>query len=108
MRCLGGSASVTLRRGDQKILMAFFRVIHTPQARGMATKAQNSRALASRPPLPMPYEPPGVAKALLALAACNFATSSADMCHLALTGRTSRLQIRPATSMAQRMYMVVL
>ena len=46
-----------------------FSVVHTPQARGMPTKAQNTAACQSSPPLPMPKDPDGMSVALLALAA---------------------------------------
>ena len=52
---------------DQKILAALCSVIHTPHASGMPTKAQNNRAGASNPPLPMPNEPVGVAIAVFVL-----------------------------------------
>src|ERR1700722_100863 len=42
---------------DQNILAALSSVLYTPQASGIPTKAQNSAALASRPPLSMPNEP---------------------------------------------------
>src|ERR1700687_909923 len=71
---------------NQKILAALCSVIQTPHASGMPTKAQNSAAFASSPPSPMPYEPDCTPAALFALAACNFATSSALMCHLWSTG----------------------
>lgn len=54
----GGSArtvrSRSQRMRDQKILTALSSVFQTPQASGMPTKAQNSAALASSPPKPMP------------------------------------------------------
>src|SRR5271169_3627347 len=83
---------------DQKILAALSSVFHTPQASGMPTKAQNSAALTSKPPLPMPNEPYCTAAALFALAAWSFATSASLMCHLGSTGLTRKLQIRPPTS----------
>ncbi len=52
----------------------------------------------------MPNDPDGTA--LPALAACSLATSSWLMYHFALTGLTSKLQIRPMTSIPHRMYMV--
>src|SRR6266478_1999024 len=72
--------------GDQKILIALSSVFHTPQASGIPTKAQNSAALASSPPLPMPNEPCWIAASLFALADCSLATSSVLMCHLWSTG----------------------
>src|SRR5882724_5193593 len=71
---------------NQRILAALSSVFQTPQASGIPTKAQNSAALASRPPLPMPNEPDGVEAELFAVAACSLATSSGLMCHFALTG----------------------
>src|SRR5579872_4045742 len=90
-------------RAYWNIFAADCSVIHTPQARGMPTNAQNTAAFQSRPPLPMPYEPAGTTPAL---AACNLATSSWLMYHLGLTGLTRKLQIRPMISMPHRMYMV--
>src|SRR5258708_37228176 len=49
----------SLQKPDQKILIALTSVFHTPQASGIPTIAQNIRALASSPPLPMPNEPDG-------------------------------------------------
>src|ERR1700686_4481383 len=72
--------------GDQKILIALSSVFHTPQASGMPTKAQNSAALASSPPRPMPNEPCWIAASLFALADCSLETSSVLMCHLWSTG----------------------
>src|SRR5207237_8042875 len=86
---------------NQNILMALSSVFHTPQASGMPTKAQNSAALASKPPRSMPNEPVSTA-ALFALAACSLATSSALIFHLASTGLIRNLQINPAISMAHR------
>ena len=74
----------------------------------MPTKAQNSAALASMPPLPMPNEPFWIAASLLALAAWSLASSSGLMFHLESTGLIRKLQIRPAANIAQRMYIVVL
>src|SRR5471032_27703 len=71
---------------DQKILTTLSRVLYTPQASGMPTKAQNSAALASSPPLPMPNEPCWIAASLFALADCSLETSSVLMCHLWSTG----------------------
>src|ERR1700680_543763 len=68
--------------GDQKILIALSSVFHTPQASGTPTNNQNSAALRSTPPLPMPNDPCCIAESLFALAACSLATSSALMCHL--------------------------
>jgi hypothetical protein len=51
-------------------LAALTRVIHTPQASGIPTKAQNTAAFASSPPNPIPCEP--VEMALFALAACSY------------------------------------
>src|SRR4051812_40309283 len=82
----GRRAAAPSRLQDQKIRSAFFSVIHTPQASGMPTKAQNTAALASKPPRPMPNEPDGVANAVRALAACSLATSSWLMYHLGSTG----------------------
>src|SRR5882757_2081818 len=70
----------------QKILAALCSVIQTPHARGMPTKAQNSAALASSPPNPMPNDPDGPDELALAVAACSFATSASLMCHLWSTG----------------------
>src|SRR5258708_38369848 len=72
--------------GNQKILSALSSVFHTPQASGMPTNAQNSAALTSRPPVPMPNEPDCTPAALFALAACSLATSSALMFHFGSTG----------------------
>src|SRR6185312_10424590 len=66
--------------GTQSILTALSKVFHTPQASGMPTKAQNSAALASSPPNPMPYEPDGPEFPALAVAACSLATSASLMC----------------------------
>src|SRR6187431_299664 len=65
----------------QSILTALSSVFHTPQASGMPTKAQNSAALASSPPNPMPYEPDGPDAPALAVAACSLATSASLICH---------------------------
>src|SRR3954453_16061248 len=92
---------------DQKILTALSNVFQTPQASGTPTKAQNSAALTSKPPLPMPNEPCWTADSFLARVAWYFATSSALMFHLSSTGLIRKLQIRPASSMAQRIYIVV-
>src|SRR5690242_2645766 len=59
-------ANITRR---QRILAALSNVFHTPQASGTPTNSQNSAALASSPPLPMPNEPCWTAASLLALAA---------------------------------------
>src|SRR5260370_28729462 len=82
--CLNGKAETagrdcyrpTATSGDQKIFIALSSVFHTPHASGMPTKAQNSAALTSRPPLPMTNEPECTAAELFALAACTVATSS--------------------------------
>src|ERR1700738_2386399 len=74
-----------------KIAAALSSVTQTPQASGMPTKAQNSAALRSRPPLPMPNEPYCTAAALFALAACSLATSASLMCHFGLTGLNRKL-----------------
>src|SRR6266478_1234350 len=89
--------------GGQNILAALSSVFQTPQASGMPTKAQNSAALTSNPPLPMPNEPCWIAASPLALAACSLATSTSLMCHFGLTGLIRKLQIRPAASIAHRM-----
>src|SRR5258708_14858844 len=73
--------------GNQKILTALSSVFHTPQASGTPTNAQNSAALTSSPPVPMPpNEPDCTPAALFALAACSLATSSALMFHFGSTG----------------------
>src|SRR3954447_12954517 len=82
----GTTIASRTRRGDQMILIALSRVFHTPQASGTPTKTQNSAALASSPPLPMPNEPWCTPASLLALAACNLVTSSGLMFHLGSTG----------------------
>src|ERR1700689_1891595 len=70
------SAFRDAKRGcHQKILAALSSVFHTPQASGMPTNAQNSAALTSRPPLPMPNESEGVAAPVAAFFSCSFATS---------------------------------
>src|SRR5215471_8539763 len=69
----------------QKILAAFTSVFQTPQASGIPTKAQNSTACRSSPPLPMPKDPDVAAPAALCLA-CNAATSSGFMNHLSASG----------------------
>src|SRR5437763_453251 len=94
--------------GDQKILAALSSVFQTPQASGTPTKAQNSTALMSNPPLPMPNEPCWTAASPFALAACSLATCPSLMCHFGLTGLIRKLQISPAASIAHRMYMVLL
>src|SRR5580704_12668185 len=71
---------------DQRILAALCSVSQTPHARGMPTKAQNSAALASRPPLPMPYDPDADGPDALAAPACSFATSASLMYHFGSTG----------------------
>src|SRR6478672_2077347 len=91
----------------QKILAALSNVFHTPQASGIPTNNQNSAALASSPPLPMPNERCWIAAPLLALAACSLATSASLMCHLGLTSLIRKLKINPAASIAHRMYMVL-
>src|SRR5258708_36781922 len=72
--------------GNQKIFAALSSVFHTPQASGTPTNAQNSAALTSRPPVPMPNEPDCTAAALFALAACSFVPSAALMFHFGSTG----------------------
>jgi hypothetical protein len=83
-------------------------VVHTPHAQGTPTKAQKIRTAKLSPPLPMPNEPACAAPAVLALAACSFATSRALIYHLRLTGLTYRLQIRPTISIEHSTYMVEL
>src|SRR6266702_3064345 len=70
----------------QKILSALSSVFQTPQASGMPTKAQNSAALPSSPPLPMPNEPCWIDASLLALAAWSPATSFSLIFHFGSTG----------------------
>ena len=72
----------------------------------MPTKAQNSAARASRPPVPIPNEPDGVANAAPAAFACNAATSSGFMNHLSDSGLTRKLQMKPTTNIPARMYIV--
>ena len=67
-------------RGYWNSATADLSVIQTPHASGMPTKAQNAAAFASRPPLPIPNEPCGIATSFLARAACNLATSSELIC----------------------------
>jgi len=67
--------------GDSEEFDRAFQRLPYAQASGMPTKAQNSAALASSPPLPMPNEPCCTAASLFALAACSLVTSSVLMCH---------------------------
>jgi len=57
----------------QKIFIAFTSVCHTPQASGTPTKAQNSTAVASSPPLPMPNDPAAIVPAA-PCSSCSAAT----------------------------------
>ena len=81
---------------DQKILTALCIVIQTPHASGTPTKAQNSAAWRSSPPLPMPKEPDGAAAAAVRARRLQFGDRFGFICHLASTGLTMELQIRPS------------
>jgi hypothetical protein len=82
---------------------AFSTVFQIPQARGMPTKSQNTQALASSPPVPMPKEPEVVAAFFSCSLARSRATSSSVICHFGLTGQTKRLAINPTTSIPAKM-----